>query len=158
MAKSKKRIDTDRQQNLFDLLQRLQDTASAPTTDEGSLNIGEQLRLSVSHGIKQCTLSRYEIAGQMSHLVGEDVTKPMIASWTAESKNGHRIPAEYVPAFCVATKWTEPVRILSESAGLFSLPGPDALRVEIQKLEEDARRISLEKKKRVLFLHEMEGK
>ena len=68
------------------------------------------------------------------------------------------MPAEYVPAFCMATGNIETLRILAETAGLFCLQGPDALRSEIRKLDEEAKRVSIEKKKRVMFLREMEGK
>lgn len=158
MAKNKKRIDTEgRQMSLLDVLQKARDLQPTPS-EEGSLNISERLRHSYVAGLKQCPLSRWEVAGRMSHLLGVEVSKYMLDAWTAESKNGHRMPAEYIPAFCAATGWTEPVRILTESSGLFSLPGPDALRAEIRRLEEDRRKILAEKKKRELFLQEMESK
>ena len=52
----------------------------------------------------------------------------------------------------------EPLSLLAEKAGLFALPGPEALRAEIQKLDEEAKKLSAEKRKRVLFLQEMEAK
>ena len=106
--------------------------------------------------IKGCSLSRWEIAGKMSHLLGAEVSKFSLDAWTAESKEGHRMPAEYLPAFCQVTGDQGPLRILAEVAGLYALPGPDALRSEIRKLEEDSKRINQERRKRELFLKEME--
>jgi len=40
--------------------------------------------------------------------------------------------------------------------GRFSMPGPDALRSEIQKWAEQERKARAEKRKRELFLKEME--
>lgn len=84
--------------------------------------------------------------------------KTMLDSWTAESKEGHRMPAIFVPAFCEAVKYNEPLKILSSLVGVFVLPGPEALRAEIQRLDEDIRKNSAEKKKRIMFLREMEVK
>jgi hypothetical protein len=61
-----------------------------------------------------------------------------------------------MPAFCRATGDNRPLRLLAEMAGLFALPGPDALRSEIRRLEEDAKQINAERRKRELFLKEME--
>lgn len=155
MAKKRKRID-NRQQSLFSLLKKSQELRQQ--ISEGSLNVREKLRLACCAAIKQCSLSRWEIAGQMSHLLGVEITKYMIDAWTAESKNGHRMPGEYVPAFCKVTGSLEPLHVLAEAAGLFALPGPDALRSEIQRLDEDAKRIRQKKQKRMLFLKEMEKK
>ncbi len=123
---------------------------------EGAGNVRERLRLALSAAIKQCSLSRWEIAGKMSHLLGHEISKYSLDAWTAESKEGHRLPAEYLPAFCSVTGDNGPLQLLAETAGLFALPGPDALRSEIRKLEEDSRRINQERRKRELFLKEME--
>jgi hypothetical protein len=41
---------------------------------------------------------------------------------------------------------------------LFLLPGPEALRAEIQMLEEEEKRIKSEKQKRRFYLRELEGR
>jgi hypothetical protein len=157
MSKSRKKID-DRQMNLFDFLQKLSASAATPAVDEGSLDISDRLRRSLTEAIKQSNLSRWELAGRMSHLLGREVTKYTLDTWTAESKEYHRMPAEFLPAFCQAAKCLEPLRVMAEAAGMFALPGPDALRSEIQRLAEEERRIRAEKRKRELFLSEMEDR
>ena len=155
MAKKRKKIDIHPgQMSLLDLLQRAQQMRPEP--GEGRLDVRERLRLALCAAIKACPLSRYEIAGQMSHLLGREVSKAQLDAWTAESKEGHRMPAEYLPAFCEATGSLEPLQLLAEVAGLFALPGPDALRAEIQRISEDEKRLKVEKRKRVMFLKEME--
>ncbi|KQC09404.1 MAG: hypothetical protein APR55_10300 [Methanolinea sp. SDB] len=163
MTKRRRKIDTQPgagpvQQSLFDYIQRLNEALRSGADTEGTLNIRERLRLSLNRAIKNCGLSRPQISGEMSHLLGADVTKSIIDSWTAESKEGNRIPAEYLPAFCQVTGSNEPIEILNDAAGMFSLPGPDALRSEIQRLAEQERKIRSEKRKREIFLLEMEGK
>lgn len=153
MPKKRKRID-DRQLNLFDYIKQLQ--ACEKKTTEGTLNICEPLRLALNQALKESNLSRHQVAGEMSHLLGISITKWMIDAWTAESKNSHRMPAEYVPAFCEVTKFRLPLSILNEAAGIFALPGPDALRSEIQRWDEKEKTARSEKRKRQMFLKEME--
>lgn len=158
MAKKSKRIDAPPgQMSLLDLLTQAQEATRTKTTgEEGAANVRERLRLALCVAIKLCPLSRWEIAGKMSHLLGCEISKFQIDTWTAESKDGHRLPSEYLPAFCLVTADHAPLRILAETAGLFALPGPDALRSEIRRLEEESRRINQERRKRELFLKEME--
>lgn len=157
MTKKYKKIDAaPGQMSLLDLLTQAQDALRAEPSGEGVANVRERLRLSLCAAIKQCPLSRWEIAGKMSHLLGQEISKYQIDAWTAESKDGHRLPGEYLPAFCLVTADHGPLRVLAETAGLFALPGPDALRSEIKRLEEDVKRINGERRKREMFLREME--
>lgn len=156
MAKTRKKIDTHPgQKSLFALLDEIRQAEQA-SQDEGSMLVRERLRVALSSALKNCSLSRWEVAGKMSHLLGCEITKFQLDAWTAESKDGHRFPAEYLPAFCRVTGDRQPLALLAEAAGLFAMPGPDALRSEIQKLDEEVKRISLEKRKRLQFLKEME--
>jgi len=153
MAKSKKYIDKN-QLTIFDAILNLQqqDVQSKPT---GSFDIDRQFREAISDALKRCPLSRYQVAAKMSELTGCDITKTMLDSWTAESKENHRFPAIYLPAFCEATTQREPLNILARLIGVFVMPGPEALRAEIKKIEEEISRKQQEKKKRIMFLKEM---
>jgi len=153
MAKSHKRIDG--QMSIFDLLASFQ---SPPEPHPGGLNIKYEFQGIISDAIKHRRLSRWEIAGRMSMLLNREITKYQLDSWTAESKEQHRFPAEYLPAFCQAVGSYEPLRFLAEKAGVFVLPGPEALRAEIQRLDEEIRKAQARKKKRMMFLKEIEGR
>jgi len=154
MSKKRPRIDSG-QLSLLDLLQRAQELQATPS-DQGSLNIELRMRQALSEALKQCRLSAHQIAGEMSHLLGETVTADMLYTWTAESKTKHQIWGARLPAFCRVTGDRRPLEILAEATGLFTLPGPEALRAEIQRLDEQAKEIRAEKRKRELFLQEME--
>ncbi len=154
MSKRKKRIDK-RQMSLFDVLKHCSQ-ANSKEAVEGDLDIANRLRLSLLQAIKQCDLSRHQIAGEMSHLLGHEVSKTTIDSWTAESKERNRIPAEYLPAFCRVTGDRESIRMLAERGDMFAMPGPEALRAEIQKFSEQESKARAEKRKRLRFLEEME--
>ena len=157
MSKARRRID-DKQLSIFDLLQEI--TAPTPPAD-GHYKIIDQLRAALRTAIKECSLSRYQIAGEMSSLLDQTVTKEVIDSWTRESdeingRPGRHIPAEYLPAFCQVTKNNEALIVMGRKVGLFVLPGPEALRAEIQKLDEQIKQVRDRKKRRMIFLKELE--
>ncbi len=154
MSKRKKRIDK-RQMSLFDVLQSCVEKKNDRAA-EGELNISNTLRLALVEAIDLCPLSRHQIAGEMSHLLGCEVSKTTIDTWTAESKERHRIPAEYLPAFCRVTGDREPIRLLAEHGDMYAMPGPEALRAEIQKFDEQERKARAEKRKRLRYLEDME--
>ena len=157
MSKRKRKIDS-KQLSIFDYLRQLSQP-HLPT--EGQFRIIEQLRAAMRAAMKACPLDRYQIAGEMSHLLGETITKEIIDSWTRESdeQNGRyrrHIPAEFLPAFCQVTGCNDPLVIMGQLVGLFILPGPEALRAEIERLDEEAKKIRKKKKERMVFLKEME--
>ncbi len=147
-----------KQQSIFEWLKRAEEaTRQSSNPPMGSLNVDAELRAAVSADIKACPLSRYQIAARMSELVGEEITESMLYSWTAESKDRHRFPAQYIPAFTIAIGERRAVECLSRRSGLFALPGPEALRAEIQRLDEEEKKIKAEKAKRRLYLKEIES-
>ncbi len=155
MAKLKAKIDIH-QASLFDIIKNFQeDNASRPA---GSFDIDRQFREAISQALKNCPLSRWQVAARMSELTGCEISKAMLDSWTAESKEAHRFPAIFLPAFCEAVGCSDPLRILGKMVGVFVLPGPEALRAEIHRIEEEINRKQNEKRKRMLFLREIEAK
>lgn len=153
MTKKRPKSDTA-QITLFELIESAQKLREAPLS-EGSLNIERRIRLAVSDALKSCRLSVHQVAGEMSHLLDETITSDMLYSWTAESKSLHQVWACRLPAFCRATGSRRPLEIMVEAAGMFCLPGPEALRAEIQRLAEEERRVRKEKRKREIFLAEI---
>jgi hypothetical protein len=125
------------------------------------MNIRDKLRESICRAIKQCPMKRQKIAAEMSSLVGNEVTKFMIDSWTAKSKPQNRIPAEYIPVFCRVTETKEPIKIIASASGVLVLPNPFKIsnfKLVIRFLKGMVCLARAEKKKRELFLKEMEGR
>lgn len=87
------------QLSLFEIIQKLSKEAKTETTKAGSFNIDVRLRHLISDAIKNSPLSRELIAGKMSELLGVEITKSQIDSWSAESKENHRFPFAYSAAF-----------------------------------------------------------
>lgn len=149
--------------NLFDWLQRAQELASQSDVHApGSLAIEAEFKAALTEDIKHARgengkeLSRYQVAARMSELLGRDITKDTLDNWTARS-HPHNMPAVYIPAFVIATGGRRAFEVLSRHSGLFALPGPEALRAEIQRLDEEMKRLKGEKRKRQTFLREVEG-
>ena len=109
----------------------------------GALDVGLAVRHLVSDLLKASPRNRFEIAARMSELLGHEITKHQLDSWTAESREGWRFPLEYLPAFEVAVETHQLTTWLADLRGCKVLVGKEALDAEIGKLErlkEDAAR------------------
>lgn len=154
MTKANKRIVIDSgQMSLFEQLK--QDQAERVECAPGRMCCSARLMVAVKAQIKAAPKSRETIADEMTVLSGSEVTVHMINSWTSES-HPHRLPAELLPALCEATGSDAALRVLCDTRGIYTLPGADALRAEIQKIEEETRKLQKERQKRIVFLQELE--
>lgn len=161
---TKLKEDSSAQETLFDWLRRVEELRQTGSeAAPGSLDIDAEFRHAVSADIKHARdshgreLSRYEVAARMSELAGQEITMTMLNNYTAEAHEKHRFPCQFLPAFVLATGGQRRAfEVLSRRSGLFALPGPDALRAEIRRLDEEIRKKQLEKSRRVMFLKEVE--
>ena len=151
------------QPSLFDWVKRSEELSLQrnSTLPRGSLDIDKELKAALADDMKHAKdengreLSRAEVAARLSDYTGDEITLSQLNNWTAVS-HPHSIPAKYMPAFVHSTGGQRRAyETLSRHAGLFALPGPEALRAEIQRLDEDMQRIKKEKIKRVAFLREI---
>lgn len=147
MARKRKDVPSPGQLTLFDFVKENEALKEA-VPQPGSFNISNQLRGELSEGLRQSGISRYEVAARMSELVGVEVTKSQLDSWTAESKEYHRFPAEYLPAFCQVTGYKEPLRAMAKMIQCYLLESEEALLAELGKIDQ-ARRDLVRKEKLV---------
>lgn len=101
----------------------------------GALDVGLAIRHIISDLLKASTRNRFEIAARMSELLGHEITKHQLDSWTAESREGWRFPLEYLPAFEVAVETHQVTTWMADLRGCKVLVGKEALDAEIGKLE-----------------------
>lgn len=106
----------------------------ARAAQPGALDIGGPLRHQLSAAMKASHLSRHQLAGRMSELLGHDVTKHQLDSWTAESRDGWRFPLEYLPALEVALETHDVLAWLADVRGARLSIGRDALEAQLGKL------------------------
>jgi hypothetical protein len=156
MTKPTKRIVDDyKQMSLLDLLLAERDELTSKRA--GRMCISAKLLAAVKKAIKEAPKSRDSLADEMTELSGAEITVHMINSWCADS-HPHRLPAEFIPALVSATGNSEPLRIMCEATGLFTVAGPDALRAEMQKDVEAKRKIEKDIRQKEALIKALEGK
>lgn len=107
-----------------------------PAPIPGALNISAEMRGLISNILKNCPKSRFEVAARMSELIGIEITKYQLDSWTAESRDGWRFPLEYVPAFEVACETHRVIEWLAAKRGCKIMVGKETLLAELGKIEQ----------------------
>ncbi len=139
MTKRKGKIDK-RQRSLLDLIPR------EPAIVPGAMSVSKEVRGLLSDILKKTPKSRFKVAARMSELIGVEVTKFQLDSWTAESRNKWRFPLEYVPAFEAACETHDITAWLAQKRGCKILIGEDALLAELGKLERMEQELRARKK------------
>lgn len=105
----------------------------------GSFRRKEAVQEALKRTLKNCQLSREEIAEEMTRLVGENITVNHIANWTAESKNGWRMPLEYAAAFYLITGDPGVIRAALAGSGIGILTDKEFALFELGKIVADER-------------------
>ena len=134
MSKSRKKSDP-RQASFFDS-EYISNLKRELQPDEANLICGLRIKKIISQAIKHSDFSRIQVANRMSEDLGVEITQAMMDAWTAESKNGHRFPVEYLPAFVRATEnWDLLMEVCRMCGGHFTR-GKEILHVEMGKIRE----------------------
>lgn len=105
----------------------------------GSFRRAEGVLEAIKTTLKRCSLSREQIADEMSRLLGEKVSDNHLANWAAESKNGYRIPLEWAAAFSMVTNDNRVIKAAFEGSGINILDDADMAFYEIGKAIEEKR-------------------
>ena len=120
MARKKRNFagESENQISLFDMIEEINPRKFAsPNFQVETKPLGTRMKEAIADAIKNSGLKRYDIAGQMSEFLSTEITESMLNSYTAESKECHRMPAEYIPTFCKLTKDYTVLEILVAAAG-----------------------------------------
>ena len=129
-------------ENSLPLIDLIESTKAAPKKP-GAYDVAAEIRGWASAALKGSPRSRYQIAADMSELIGTEVTKSMLDAWTAESKEGHRLPAEFIPALCAATNNYDYFEVCGRLLGGRFFTGMEALDAQagqVQAQIEDLKR------------------
>lgn len=106
---------------------------------EGSLDVAAELCAALSRAIKDCPLSRAEIAARMADLTGKAITEAMLNSWTSKAHDGWRFPFEFAPAFEVATGSQCLQLLLARHRGTLVMTPRDGRDAEIGRIQRQNR-------------------
>jgi hypothetical protein len=162
MTNSKKK--SSNQMSLFDLLKQESEQAKEHAGPRaGSLAGDASFRAALAEDLKHAVdehgreLSRYDVAARMSNIRNEEITKSMIDNWTAPSHPNHEIKAIDLAAFVMATGGQRrAASVMFQPAGIFVLPGPQALRAELHRIDDIIKQFRKEKRKHYILLREIE--
>jgi hypothetical protein len=136
MSKSNKKIDTTGQLSIFDLIERAESARrdAEPESMAGKFDLDKRFRALISEALKTSKYSRYQVAARMSEYLAKTVSKETLDTWTAESKENHRFPLSYLPAFRWACEDTRLMRELADQCGGHYIESEDALLMELGKI------------------------
>lgn len=114
----------------------------APAATGGSLDMDTQIRHTLSDMLKQCPKDRYQVAAEVSKLVGREVSKNMLDAYTAESRTEYNLPLQYVVAVEVVTESYALTNLIASRRGGKFLVGEDALLAELGKIQREKTALS----------------
>lgn len=161
MTKKFRRFDgaMPNQLDLFDLEAfRAEEAAHGGEPDPGSLNVSLRVKEGLTSAMKSTVFKRYEIAGRMSEYIGTEITDSMLNSWTAESKEGHRFPLEYLPAFCLASGNFEVLDMIARACGCKLIRSEETALLELARLEQTKRQLVRKEKSIRQYIDQMHPK
>ena len=139
MAKSKKFLASDQLELKFD--------------KPNFVKLNQEIKYITSKAIAGCEKSRWQIAEELSEMVGREITVTMLNHWTAESKAGHRMPAEIIPAFCITTNNYDLIRLLSQACRGKFLESQEAILAEVAQLDKQIKKKESKKQELMRFYY-----
>lgn len=99
----------------------------------GVLSCRAQIANVMSDALKG--LDRYEVAMQMSKLLGRDISKHVLDAYTAESRENHMPPIDTAMAFDMATEGMSILNFYAQMLGARLVVGRENLNWQLGKLE-----------------------
>lgn len=145
MARKKERIDglEPKMPNLFDMIEDISaEKIVKPDFKCSSKPMPQRVREIISEALKNMDRKRWEVAGQMSELCGSEITESMLNAWTAESKEGHRFPLEFVPAFCEVTGDYQLIEMAAYACGCMVAKSEEIYLLELGRVKQAQRNLS----------------
>ncbi len=106
----------------------------------------------MGEAIKTCSKDRYQIAADMSRLLGREVSVNTLDKYTSEASEDHIPNLETAIAFDAATEQMALANLFVSKLGCRVLPGKESLLVELVRLDQMRADITKQEKaiKRVL--------
>lgn len=130
------RIDGHRQ---TDFLAAFEPAEQPAEPQHGSLDIAAELCATLALAIKDCPLSRAEIAARMSDLTGKTITEDTLNKWTSKAGENWRFPMEFAPAFEVATGSQSLMLLIARKRGVLIMTPKEGIDAEIGRAQREIR-------------------
>jgi hypothetical protein len=100
-----------------------------------------RLKAMLAEDLAHSPFRRDQVAARMSTLLGVTITVAQLDAYTAQTKQLHRLPLEYVPAFCESCRQFGALRLVAEECGC-RLWRPADARQELDQVVEERRRLA----------------
>lgn len=142
--------------SLFEMIQKEQQFPD--NNKSGSLNFSQEYSMVLSRCFSNSRLDVVVFANKMTGLLNRGlpddpvITPDKVRSWTSIAKVKYGPKAWFMPAFCTVANSCEPIDFLVRKIHRYMMPGPEALRSEIQEIDEQIEELKKEKEERILFL------
>lgn len=101
----------------------------------GAWRFRAEIAHAMGDAIKVCHKDRYQIAADMSRLLGREVSVNTLDKYTSEASEDHIPNLETAIAFDAATEQTALASLFAEKLGCRVLPGKATLEAELGRLE-----------------------
>lgn len=112
----------------------------------GSLAIQGEIAGLMSEMLRKCPLSRYQVAAQVSELVGYEVAVSTLYNYTAESHKNMRIPVDIFIAVSVVCKNNGAIDAVCRHAGGRFIYGEDMDYMELAMVQKELMKLEQRKK------------
>lgn len=100
----------------------------------GSWNFRREIAIVMGDAIKACHKDRWQIAADMSRLLGREVSVNTLDKYTSEASEDHIPNLETAIAFDAATEQTALASMFASKLGCRVLPGKDSLQAELGRI------------------------
>lgn len=100
----------------------------------GSWNFRREIAVVMGEAIKVCPKDRYQIAADMSRLLGREITANMLDKYTSEASEEYIPNFETAIAFDAATESTALANFHASKLGCRVLPGKESPMAELGRL------------------------
>ncbi|MEQ1814380.1 MAG: hypothetical protein ABL860_08030 [Candidatus Nitrotoga sp.] len=119
-----------------DLFAAIASIPKAHPMNPGAWRFRAEIAHAMGGAVKTCVKDRYQIAADMSRLLGREVSVNTLDKYTSEAAQDHIPNLETAIAFDAATGQTALASLFAEKLGCRVLPGKDSLLAELGRLQQ----------------------
>lgn len=112
------------------------DIPQAHPMTPGAWSFRREISLAMGDAVRTCDKDRYQIAADMSRLLGREISVNTLDKYTSEAAADHIPNLETAIAFDAATGQTTLASLFASKLGCRVLPGKDSLFAELGRLEQ----------------------
>lgn len=137
-----------------DFFQHLTEPSRLDSPNAGDMDVGHEFLGEVHAALKHARTLGYgreRVVERMNQALPElakPLTKRQIDCWTAASKEYHELPARFVAAFCWATGYDGPARVIANALGFYLADKRDLEALRLGELQVKSAQIARELRQR----------